>query len=427
MKIKFEEWIEDNQISEEAMNLFRESISCYRIGAYRSAFIMSYIAFQNIMKQRILDASIIPTSIKDNMWRTICSKLRDEDEWDTQVAECVKRDKPNQVFLISESVKKLYEGFRCIRNTCAHGKSGKIEYFHVEHLWSFIQENFTRFTVNGGKLGIIKMIEDHYDTSITPVGADTTYIVDNIKISIKNDEIEELLESLYKMNIVGNGGRCFSSEWRQIELWDKLVNDSTLAIQEQVITFMKNKHTAKINLFIERYPHTVDLFLSDSQFSRKLWNEIIFDEWEYWYDGTWIMIDKILDNNIIPEKEKDNFNKRLFEYVGSTFPEGKAEILEKTDYFDRLKSNLFNRNQYTFPNTFSLANSNAISIIKYITKFGLDLETVSTINYLIGQSQFGYFLDSIHGYLQDDDNWSVFRRILEENDITDYTTKFCKK
>ena len=41
MKIPFEKWIEDNSIPEEAKELFAESIICYKISAYRSAFIMS--------------------------------------------------------------------------------------------------------------------------------------------------------------------------------------------------------------------------------------------------------------------------------------------------------------------------------------------------------------------------------------------------
>lgn len=101
MKIPFEKWIEDNSIPEEAKELFAESIICYKISAYRSAFIMSYIAFQNILKQRILDTPNIPEEINPNCWKKICSALGDEDEWDKEVAECVKRTKPNNIFLIS--------------------------------------------------------------------------------------------------------------------------------------------------------------------------------------------------------------------------------------------------------------------------------------------------------------------------------------
>ena len=425
MKIYFEKWIEDNQIFEEAMNLFMESISCYRIGAYRSAFIMSYIAFQNILKQRILNASLMPTNISENMWNEICSKLRDEDEWDNKVAECVKRTAPNKIFLIPASAVTLYDGFRCVRNICAHGKSGKIEYFHVENLWNYIQENYLKFVVNGGKSGIIKMIEDHYDTSITPLGTDCTYILDNIKIGLKDDEIECMLDELYQLSVKESPyGNHFSPKVRQIDLWDKLVNSSTQLIQEHIITFFKNKHTDVIDHFIERYPHTAELFMSDEHFLRKLWKEIIFNEWATWCEGTWIVLNKIIDNNVVPEKEKDEFNQNLYKFIGKLFPNEKVELLKKTDYFHRLKNDLFYRNQYSYPNTFYRANDNAKNIVQYLNVCGMDLESVEIINYIVGQMQYGEFIDCIKKYLQTSDNWSSFRTILKENDICDNTIKF---
>jgi len=61
---------------------------------------MSYIAFQNILKQRILDTPNIPEEINPNCWEKICSALGDEDEWDKEVAKCVKRTKPIEILLV---------------------------------------------------------------------------------------------------------------------------------------------------------------------------------------------------------------------------------------------------------------------------------------------------------------------------------------
>ena len=117
MKIQFEEWVNENSIPEEAKNLFYESVSCYRIGAYRSAFIMSYIGLQNILKQRILDAKIRPSGINEGNWNSICSRLRDEDTWDAEVASAEKRNSPNNIFLISASTVSMYEAFRCMQSS----------------------------------------------------------------------------------------------------------------------------------------------------------------------------------------------------------------------------------------------------------------------------------------------------------------------
>lgn len=404
MRIQFEKWIEENQVPGEAMNLFKESISCYRIGAYRSSFIMSYIAFQNILKDRILNATFKPANIKDNLWAQICNKLN--------------------VFLISSSTVTLYEGFRCTRNICAHGKSGKIEYFHVENLWNLIQENYLKFIVNGGKEGIIQMIENHYDTSITPLGEDPTYIIDNIKLGIKDDEMDHFLEEFFKIcRNKKRFGNIFTSELREIELWDELVNGSSQLIQNSVIQFLEQHHVDEIDDFVTKYPSTADLFLCDETFTRKLWNEIIFNNWGNYEEGTWIILEKIIDNNIIPENEKEIFNKKLFKFVGKSFMLDKAKVLKKTDYFDRLKTKLFNNDLYEYPNGFNNANNNVEYIVKYLEVCGMDKDTVLLINSILSKMDYGDFIDTIQNYLVKEGNWDAFRKILSENDVNDYTQK----
>lgn len=424
MRIQFEKWIEENQVSAEAMNLFKESISCYRISAYRSSFIMSYIAFQNILKERILNATFKPGNINEHMWEVICNKLRDEDEWDKMVADCVKRRSPDNIFLISSSTITLYEGFRCTRNICAHGKSGKIEYFHVENLWNFIQENYLKFIVNGGKEGIIQMIENHYDTSITPLGEDPTYIIDNIKLGIKDNEMIEFLEAFYQMcKHKKRLRKIFTSGLREIELWDKIVNGSTQNIQNNVISFLKQYHVDEIDDFITKYPNTSDLFLSDNTFARKLWNEIIFNDWGRRKEGTWIILEKIIDRNIIPADEIETFNEKLFKFVGKSFMADKEKVLKKTDYFERLKTELFDYKQYEFPNGFKNANNNVEYIVSYLEVCGMDKDTVIRINSIIDKMEYGDFIDTIKNYLKKENNWVIFRKILTENEIADSTQK----
>lgn len=425
MRVQFEEWVKENLISEDAKNLFFESVSCYRIGAYRSAFIMSYIGFQNILRQRILDAKIRPNGITEENWDTICSKLRDEDTWDAEVSNAVKRSAPNNIFLIPASTVAIYEAFRCISNICAHGKSGNVSYYQIEHLWSFIQDNYTNFVINGSKQGMIKMIEDHYNTSLTAVGTDSTYIIENIKIGIKIDEMKDFLEALYRMCIDEKPyGDEFSNEWRQIEIWDKLMKETTQEIQEAIISFMKACHADRIDNFITRYPETKDMFLADEQFVRRLWKDIIFSNWSKSKDGTRIILDKIID--MIPEREKEDFNREFYKYIGKNFPVDRKEILSKTDYFTRLKKRLFPPDVYKYPFTYENANENVSYMISYVKEFGFDKENVTIINALIGKEEYGRFIDFIYQYLEQDDNWDEYRRILSEESIDDNSEKFEK-
>ena len=75
-------------------------------------------------------------------------------------------------------------------------------------------------------------------------------------------------------------------------------------------------------------------------------------------------------------------------------------------------------------NTFENANINVGYMIGYLKEFGFDRETVRTINLLIGKMQYGAFIDSMHYYFKQDNNWDEYRRILSEERISDNSTKF---
>lgn len=67
MKIPFEKWIEDNSIPEEAKELFAESIICYKISAYRSAFIMSYSPYLDFTSNQCHNSPMIIKRLKSSV------------------------------------------------------------------------------------------------------------------------------------------------------------------------------------------------------------------------------------------------------------------------------------------------------------------------------------------------------------------------
>lgn len=425
MKIPFEKWLEENNIPGEAMELFSESIICYKISSYRSAFIMSFIAFQNVLKQRILGTSNIPTGITQQWWGRTCSDLGDEDKWDKAVLDCVKITNPNRVFLISASVVSEYEAYRVIRNKCAHGKTGKVDNYHVESFWNFIQETFYKFVINGGKSGLIQMIENHYDRTITPLGVDVQPIVNNIMIGVQDGELIALLEEIYAFS--EEKSVAFASRFTKrdavIDLWDKLVNESDLRIHDAVIKFIMDKKENDICIFVARYPSTADEFLANAAFARKLWTGLIND-CEYVDDGFWNLIEKIIHNNVVPENEKEVFYKLLYKRVGKGFPTEKKELLEETDYFIRLKKAIMNVSEYDYPNGVSFANANSHIFVKYVRTFGIDKEAAGCINQIFSFAKFGLFYENICSLMKKDDYLEQYRRVVTENNLPNYETKF---
>lgn len=425
MKIAFEKWLEQNEIPEEAVALFEESIHCYKVSAYRSAFIMSYIAFQNILKKRMLSATNIPTGITQTWWTSICADLGNEDKWDSTVADCVKRSNPDRIFLITSATVAEYEAFRVLRNKCAHGKNGKIDHFHVESLWNYIEENFYRFVINGGKAGVLVDIQNHYDKTITPPGTDVSYIVNRIKLGILDTDLAQLIKEIYEFceQDASPFRAPFSDQSPQIDLWDKLVNESDERIQNTIIEFIINEKEEKVCDFVGRYPSTADKFLSNNAFARKLWTGLLKD-CRYDRDGFWVFVDRIIRNKIVPVSEEIDFNKLLFSSVGKSFPEEKKELLGQTKYFEILRKRLFDTEEYEYPNGINQANSNCNAFVNYINIFGLDKESVICINHIFSFATFGPFFDAICRMMKNDEKLSEYQKIAAENNLNDYTERF---
>lgn len=427
MKIPFELWVENKynskEISDSAVELFKESIICYKVSAYRSAFITSYIGFQSILKERILKTNYKPSGINNNNWNEICNKLGDDDLWDSTVADCVKRKNPDRIFLITDSIISEYENYRVLRNKSAHGKSGKIEYFHIESFWNFIQDYFYKFIVNGGKSGIMQLIENHYDKTITPPDTDTTYIVRNIKSGILDNELADFINDFYSYCNQDNNPNPFSDRSMMVPLWDKLVNESDERIHTAIINHIKTLPSSELCVFVARYPSTTDEFLTDSAFARRLWVEEI-KSWPYASKGQWIILNKIINNNIVPDNEKGDFDKNLYKCIGKHFSGDKINTLKKTGYFDILRSHIFDTTNYSYPNGIDYANRVSNSFINYLNHFELDKESVQCINVIFSFATYGAFYNDIINYLSKDNNIAKYRGIVKEENLVDYSEKF---
>lgn len=94
-----------------------------------------------------------------------------------------------------------------------------------------------------------------------------------------------------------------------------------------------NKKSVMINecSFVGRYPSTVDEFLSDEAFARKLWTGVLFN-CKYNESGFWNLLEKIILRNMVPDVEKEDFNESLFKRIGKNIPSEHKKTLEKTDY-----------------------------------------------------------------------------------------------
>lgn len=425
MKIAFEKWIEENHMPDCAIELFKESIICYKVSAYKSAFVMAYSGLQIIIKERLLSADCIPTNMEESQWNAIRRKLGNEDKWDAEVYDCVNRSDDKRVFLINDAIVTQYKALKTYRNICAHGKRGEISYYHIDLLWSFIQENFYKFVINGGKSGIIQMITDHYDVTITEPGKNSDYLLNNIACGIRDDELNDFFDELYKLTSDDSDSYfyTFMSDSKPVEIWSKIVASSDTRIRTAALTYIQSQPVTVILDFVEKYPHLAKEIISNPALARMLWTGKVFDKTGS-TDGAWCLICALINEGLVPSDERIEFDKKLYKFIGTSFLH-KVDILKKTTYFELLRKDLFNTSKYSTANSGILyANKNATAFKNYINQFGLDIEAVKCINVIFSFAHFGPFYKMVRNIMKDFDTFLKYKSIVKSNNLHDYSDEF---
>lgn len=172
---EFKKWIIDNGF--ENNELFQEALVCYCNRANRAAYMLSYLAFIEYLKERILDYKGIPIKFeekwrnrktKDNSekvkeeiekeWKKNLKNLNDEDNWDSTLKDIIN-ERDYNIFCYDEKIRREFEVKKNHRNTCAHNKERKITNSTVEDLWDFIAYVKPLSVINGVSKYIIEWID----------------------------------------------------------------------------------------------------------------------------------------------------------------------------------------------------------------------------------------------------------------------------
>lgn len=166
MKLEIEKWVETTGIFESvAKNTFDEAVLCYKVGAYKSAFIMSYLSFKLTVKQRIIQFDNNSfQSFEIGRWDNIIKELNDDDKWEDRLnKEIICKDSSAIIkFTNRESAIVDYNYWKNIRNSCAHAKGKIIDASTVESFWNYLKDNLSKFYVLGGKEYIIKEFLNYF-------------------------------------------------------------------------------------------------------------------------------------------------------------------------------------------------------------------------------------------------------------------------
>ncbi|WP_010293491.1 MULTISPECIES: hypothetical protein [Clostridium] len=364
MRLKFEEWYKERKFSSLTEDLFDESVSCYKISAYRSAFLMSYLGFQNIIRERLLNDD----KKEDIFTKETIDILEGDERWEFKITTIIKsnnkNDKKNEKinrglfndnyivnnskninpFKLSEQIEQEYNYWHLIRNNSAHAKGREITYSTIESFWSFIENSISKFIINGGKDGLIRRAKECYKYKNEKNAIDIEDIEVIVDDLISLGEEKEIYEFLKEISVI------FKIEYYNKydivkRFWDKIVKFDNGIVNKNLLNLLREDIESLLK-FIEVYPIIFKELQDDYRFMVDLREQKIAEYIKYADNNKervaiWRLIDKILNDNKLAEEELEKFIDIIVNNSSMPPVEQSICFLKNTSYFEKLREKLF--------------------------------------------------------------------------------------
>lgn len=261
-----------NSISDNP--LFLESISCYKVEAYRAAYILSYIALLDYVRTEILSYSGVPKNFNRNMkevdrlekWDSIIEKLNDEENWEAAINTLIKQNPEKNIFLLNDSIRVEFEQKRKIRNASAHNKNRPINSSTVEDLWDFISYSINYMVINGS----VEVMKKKFNSLI--------------KYSEEDEQDEEFESLIYIYNKWDMSSKKEFINFLEVLIIEQMNSGNFFGELDSIEKFMEKflKNISKNDyIWINNYFIKVYLFLSTSSFDEKIFNISELREYTY--------------------------------------------------------------------------------------------------------------------------------------------------
>lgn len=402
MKLDFEKYIETVVKSRDARELYNESIVCYKAGAYRASYLMSYLGFMESVRYKIMNSNRPETYAQGEWQSNIINKINNEEEWEKRLSEILVLSKNNKpIFDITEGIKTQLYYWKDRRNDCAHFKENEISYSHIEAFWLFIRSNFEKLSVNGNVEDLLNKFKVHFDNSKTIPGTPYDNLIDEcVRILDKKNTkifIEKIFEEFEKNSI---------SDIDEIIYKILTKNDDT--INNEIVNWTKlNKEKFKFKI-INEYPELFNYFdLSESDI-RYFW----YEKLDTYYENDLNLICYLIKKGAIREGEKEELLLKLLRNSCNKTIIDNFECLREYGFFEYFGENAFGR-----IGNFDWANSNRDIILFYIDTFGLEDVAVKNICIEFNQSKHAWHLrDALNEYFESNNTKKEkFIEIAREN------------
>ncbi|MGF0471631.1 hypothetical protein ACQQ6W_18760 [Lysinibacillus fusiformis] len=389
MFLSIEKWTVEQNFPVEVTNLLDEGITCYKAGAYRAGLLFSYLGFEKIIKNRLLDARR-PDNVPEGIWTSIQRDINNDAKWEEKVFESITGFSNNPIFLQDnkkrEEINRHLSYWRDRRNDAAHAKENEINYAHVESFWTFMQSYLPKLVVRGSKSAILDSIAKHFDHRFTPENTDFSHIVQQIKHSLYDDDLESFFQEVKVIFEEKDPFFTFIENKDMNKFWDELFKLGEPFTTKLLQFFKDENNFDAFSVFISEYTQRIALFHEDKQFIYNLWYEKIAK-----FDNPYKLLAALLRNNLVEEMNKRTAFNKLISNLKNSVPSNELDYntLVENGYLAVFKEIVFAVDDHTgvLVNSPKWGNANITPVEHYFSNNGLNEEAVRCLCVVFQRSQ----------------------------------------
>lgn len=389
MKLKFETWIVENHFPENAKNLFKTSVDCYKAQAYSASLLMAYLGFLVTLKERVMSAEK-PSLFPPGLWKTLLMNLKNEDKWEESIFDAsvqkektdgVKPPKRTQdpVFVINDNLRTQIRYWKDRRNDCVHNKDNIITISHVETFWTFLESNLQKITIEGGKVTLLNKFKKHYDRLYTAANEEVEPLIKEIRSAVTKIELQDFWKQLFE---------DVSDLWdysNEFTLITKIIKMNDPEISESLISYLKSDEKF-LKAYINEHPSIIGLLGYTKPEIRNFWNTKIGN-----MSNVMGVYASMLRNNLIPAEEIKEANGKLVYFYKYTESADDHYTLSSNGFGEALYERLFIDNNASQRKYWDFMNTHYILYTKYIELYELKDEVVKVLCEELGKTEWVSF------------------------------------
>ncbi|MBA2853491.1 hypothetical protein HNP89_001467 [Methanococcus maripaludis] len=443
MKLRFEKWLEEQNFSEGAYDVFEEAIKCYRATAYRSALLMSYVGFLTIVRDKLMETKYIPKGYTEYDWKiNILAPIQDGENWERNTYDKIKRaDRP--VINTSKDLKTQIDYWKDRRNDCAHNKRNMITYSHVESFWAFLISNIEKITVLGSIEELIIDVETFFDISKTPANEPFDKLSEKILTTVtKKDEMMIFIPQMVHKMCTHDHANNLIWDFRNYGLLNELFLKSELFSKEFIKYLDENNLKHALVDFLKLYPVHANILRGNNRLIREIWYSLLFEYPEIMIlsHNSISLYCSLLRNELIPKEQLEESFERIFSglidgAIGEKISEIDYTTLKEHGFFKIFDSIFTGEDKYNelcgeTVNDFHWANRCSTIITKYLENAPISKERVNVLSWLFPYN--GYWprklrFDANKMFEKHPDKMELIKNLIDEYDLNIPDLRFLRK